>query len=88
MNKNKRVSLSRDSDSLSLSEKLVDHAYKEKKKSARGTKKKKINSFPKSTLAKHRATVTAPLRLFGQFRLEHEIVPLHFFFSIRVRVCV
>jgi len=62
-----------------LSEKLVDCVQNPQQK--RDTKNKtKKKSFPKSTLAKHHATVRAPLRLFGQFRLEHEIVPLHFLY--------
>jgi len=76
--KNKKTLSQRDYDSLSR-EKLVDCVQNPQQK--RDTKNKtKKKSFPKSTLAKHHATVRAPLRLFGQFRLEHEIVPLHFLY--------
>ena len=70
-------------DSLSLSEKLVDCTERRKNPKREGTpNEKKKTLFPKSTLAKQHATVRAPLRLFGQFRLEHEIVPLHIFLNI------
>jgi len=73
--KNKKT-LSRDYDSLWKVSWLCTKSATEEGHQ----KRKKKKSFPKSTLANHHATVRAPLRLFGQFRLEHEIVPLHFLY--------
>jgi hypothetical protein len=52
--------------------KLVDHVHHQRAK--------KKNSETASERVD--ATCTAPLRLLGQFRLEHEIVAVHLFFSL------